>query len=240
MRNITTAFSILLLSVVLAATGSGCLSGDGGSDGDRPSPSRPGDDAASNDRVPKSADLVQEGREQMRWRADRAGRVYLYEADDRRVLGNYPISSGQEFIVSPKDARAWIDETRVLDYSFDREHTHRIYFLSDRRTDREPPREPDQPAGPIFGGGAGATVPKSATIPIEGRGEDLSFEADGVGTVYIYDVDAKNTIATYNLKKGQRFTVSPGSGEASVDGRVVIRKSMNVRKTYRLYFNLNA
>ncbi len=252
-----TIFICTLALFAATQLGNGCVSDDGGGSSDdyRPSPSRPGNDYDPNDRIPRDADLVTEGRDLIRYRAEQDGRVYIYDADARRVLGSYRIVRGRELIVSPKDDRAWIDDKRVLDYDFDRSHTHRIYMLNDRQSsrppdrDREPPRpeptkpakpQPEQPVGPVFGGGgAGAVVPKSATIAREGKGTDLSFEADGVGTVYVYDLDAKTTVATFNLKRGQRFTVSPGSGEAAVDGKVVFKKSLSTRKTYRLYFNLN-
>jgi hypothetical protein len=244
-----------MLVIVATQLGNGCVSDDGGSSDDyRPSPSRPDDRYDYNDRIPRDAQLIEEGRDTLRYRAEQDGRVYAYDADARRVLGSYDISRGREFIVSPKDSRAWIDDKRVLDYNFDRDHIHRIYFLPDRNDRGEPARpEPTkpqpakpqptkptpEPVGPVFGGGAGATVPKSASIAREGKGTDLSFEAAGVGTVYIYDVENKTTLATYNLKKGQRFTVSPLTGEAAVDGKVVIRKQMSTKRTYRLYFNLN-
>jgi hypothetical protein len=107
---------------------------------------------------------------------------------------------------------------------------------NDDRVSRDKPR-PDAGGG-RFDDAAVTTVPKSAGIVKEGRG-DLSFVADGVGTVYVYDVKDKKVVASHRLKKGQRFTISPKSDEAAVDGKTVFKKDLNEKSTYRLYFNLN-
>lgn len=266
MSPITRIVIIALAGLALATQmGNGCVSDDGGYSDDRYRDAPPyrgdesyrrGDDSRSGSgvRLPRDAQLVAEGRDVIRYRADRPGRVYLYDADARSVVDDRALGRGEEYIVSPKDDRAWIGDERVLTYDFDRDRSHRIYFVPDNRSARDEPRrdeprrddptagptkpKPDSP--PVFGGGgAGAAVPKSARILAEGRGSDLSFKADGIGTVYIYDADNKSTVATYRLKDGQRFTISPTSGEAAVDGKVVFRKSLSNKRTYKLYFDLN-
>jgi len=336
--------------------GNGCATtGGGGWDDGYDRPQRPPDwnDDYDGPRIPSDARIVAEGRGIIRYRVPEDGRVWLYNATRRRTIADFRVPRGREFIVSPKDGRAWIDDQRVLNYDFDRDHTHRIYYLSDRggggwggsggsggggwggsggslpselrdadrvaygrgdlsfnardngrvwvydRTDRrivyssdvrrgdrvivspeddyitisearqrggsqfrlnprhdyevyfkrtsggrdqgasvddgkKPVPPPDEP---VFGG-AGGTVPKSAGIVREGKNTDLSFEASGAGTIYVYDVDGKEVVMTYRLKKSQRFTFGR-DGNVAVDGKTVTRKSVNSRRTYRLYFDLN-
>lgn len=225
----------LLASLALAAlVCNGCAS-DGGYDddySDRPG-SGSGSGGGSSTEVPGRAEMVVQGRGTIRYRAPDDGRVWLTDADRRRVIDDRRLARGREYIVSPTDGKVWIDDDRVRTHEFDTRNDHRIYFLSDRAG-------PDAggPVGP-FPETGGGTVPKSATIAREGRGEDLSFAADGAGTVYLYDVNARRVLATHRLKKGQRFTVSPSKGEAAVDGNTVFRRDLSNRATYRLYFNLD-
>lgn len=320
-----TRISIVLFTATALATqlGNGCVS-----DGDSGGSGGGGGYYEPDQGIPRRARLVEEGRGTIRYRVPEDGQVWLEDRDRRSVIGDYRVRRGREFIVSPSDGRAWIDDERVLSHDFRTGNTHRIYFAPDSgsdgggggggslpselrdaqrvaygrgdlsyvarnagrvwvydQTDREvvyrsdvrrddrlvvsPERNyislreagargsyrlnerhdyalyykrDDRAADDPDGGGnfdnAGGTVPKSARIMREGRG-DLSFVADGVGTAYVYDVKEKTVVSTWRLKRDQRFTVSPANDEAAVDGKRVLRKDLNPNATYRLYFNLD-
>ena len=314
-------FILVLLAVAALSTqlGNGCVSDGGGYDDNYG-----GGSSDWDQNIPRRARLVEEGRGTIRYRAPQDGQVWLQDRDRRSVIADYRIRRGREFIVSPSDGRAWIDDERVLNHSFNTGNTHRIYFApddgwdnggsgggslpseirdaqrvafgrgdisyvarhggkvwvfdvtdggivyrSDIRTDDRILVSPERnyislresqsrgshrlntrhdyaiyykrddrvDGGNDFDAGS-TTVPKSARILREGRG-DLSFVADGVGTVYVYDVKDKNVITTWRLKRDQRFTISPANDEAAVDGKRVFRKDLNPNSTYRLYFNLD-
>lgn len=203
----------------LADRGSG---GSGG--GNRPPPLPPELDDASR---------VAFGRGDLSYVARDRGRVWVYDATDGRVVYRGDLLRNDRILVSPERNYISLREAESRgSFRMNPRHDHAIYFK------RVSGGSDGGAVGP-FPEGAGGTVPKSAIIAREGRGSDLSFAADGPGTVYLYDVNAKRVLHTYRLKKGQRYTVSPAKGESAVDGNTVHRDKLSTRTTYRLYFNLD-
>lgn len=85
----------------------------------------------STDRLPRDARNVATGTGQVSYRARDRGRVYVYDADDQRVLFVRDIRDGQEIVVDPENDRVLIDGKKVYDNNLERKHTHRIYFEKD-------------------------------------------------------------------------------------------------------------
>jgi hypothetical protein len=204
----------------------------------------PGGDGGGLPSELRDAERVAFGRGDLSYVARNGGRVWVYDATDAAIVYRSDVRRDDRIVVSPERNTISLREAGARgSFRLNPRHDYAIYFERDDRVDddrTETPAKPPGPDRPVFGGGgAGATVPKSSSIVREGRGEDLSFVADGAGTVYLYDVDGKTTLATHRVRKGQRFTVSPSSGKATVDGREVFTKSMSTKKSYRLYFNLD-
>lgn len=353
MNSVTKIIGLFGLCLIGATQlGNGCTSdgGGGGYDDDyynRPRPDyggRPDYDRPNSGRpdygdrdIPRDARIVAEGRDEvLQYRAPSSGRIWLTDADRRTLIDERAIQRGEEYIISTKHGKIWINKDRVRDVDFNGRNIHRIYFRSRdneggssgggggnwrppsemrdservaygrgdlsyeaprdgrvwvvdrtrgeivyrgdvRRSERVrvSPREDyislsterkrgssglnpnhdyeiyyqrtggyndrndsskDNTSGGQFSG-AGATVPKSASLVREGRNQDLSFQADAAGTVYLWDTDSKTTVQTYRVRNGQRFTVSPKTGETAIDGKNVGKNSLKTNRTYRLYFD---
>lgn len=262
---LTLAITATLLSTQL---GGGCVSDNGDSyepprrDDYRQDDYRRDEPPRGVIRLPRDARIVAEGRGTLRYQAPQSGRVFLFDAEDRTVIFDKSIRRGQEFIVSPKDDRAWFDDDRVLDFDLDRDRDYRIYYLNeagdsredrsrwddrgegrDPGRDREPSRgNADRPARDVEAGGpqfrGESVVPKSATITASGKNGDLRFSAAGSGVVYVYDTESKKVLGSYKLTKGQKFSLDFDKGVATIDGRQVLRQSFRRNVEYRLYFNL--
>lgn len=87
-------------------------------------------DTLSRGRVPGGATILDQGKGPLKATARESGTVYLYDADDQRVVWSGNISRGQEFAVDPDADRAVIDSEPVYRQNLERNHTHRIYFSS--------------------------------------------------------------------------------------------------------------
>lgn len=90
------------------------------------------DDRYDRDRwgmtVPKEAHLLERGKGELSTKVDGRGVIYLYDANDRRVVWSGRIRDGQRFTVDPRDDRAAIDGQTVYRQNLVRDHEHRIYL----------------------------------------------------------------------------------------------------------------
>jgi hypothetical protein len=116
----------LTLAAVMTVGLTGCsdLLDDESSDDSRTSRN----DTLTISGIPRSADLLEEGRGTLSVRAADDGRVYLFDAEDGRVVWSGRIEKGQRFTVSPDNDRAAIDGQVVYERNLERKHTHRVYF----------------------------------------------------------------------------------------------------------------
>jgi hypothetical protein len=81
-------------------------------------------------------------------------------------------------------------------------------------------------------------VPSSAEVVAEGRGRDLSYKADDDGRVYLYDASNNQLVNSWDVKSGQRLTVSPDNNAISLEGRAISSSTkLNSRTSYRLLFD---
>src|SRR3954466_4730642 len=93
--------------------------------------------------IPRSAVLVQTGGGRQMFHSVDAGRVYVFDADDSRVMFTTHIEPGQRLFVEPALDRGTIDGKVIYDKNLARKHTHRIYFDPvDRAATSQPTRQP--------------------------------------------------------------------------------------------------
>src|SRR5215213_7016230 len=76
--------------------------------------------------VPRSAVIVDSGSGRRIFHATDAGRVYVYDADDARVVFTTHIDKDQRLFVEPVHDRATIDGRVVYEQNLAKRHTHRI------------------------------------------------------------------------------------------------------------------
>lgn len=88
-------------------------------------------DALDTDRLPRSAKSVATGTGEITYRVRDHGRVYVYDADNERVLLAREVHEGQTVLVDPGKDRVLVDGKKVYDNNLERKHTHRIYFEKD-------------------------------------------------------------------------------------------------------------
>jgi hypothetical protein len=86
----------------------------------------------AGDKVPLSATLVGEGRdEELTYRASRDGTIYVYDAEDERVIGSAGIRDGQRFTIAPDRNRATINNDEVDVGKLSTRRNYRVYFDGD-------------------------------------------------------------------------------------------------------------
>jgi len=254
-RCLALAAAALLL---VTQPGVDCLSDDGGSDFDS-SPRR--DSSSSSSRldsaVPDSAEPAGDfDPGDFRWTARSNGTAYVFDRDERKVVAAVRVRAGETVMVQTKDNRLWIDGGTEQKVGFSSDHRHRVFFDPDRRRSRTRDRDRDRDRDdgsdrsrdrsdardrrddyrddrPTFDD---RTLPRNAEQVRAARGSDLSYKADADGLVYLYDADAGRVVRKFTVRRGQRLTVDPNAGTATLDGRPVYNGSLGRRTRYRLYF----
>ena len=232
---------VLLLSLG-TQLGNGCVSDDGGgtdgTSGYRPPPDQLDDRRPR--RIPRSADVVDEGYEKLLWRADMTGHYYVYDATNDRIVHDAPIARGQELYLDPKRDRVSVDGKDVPNLDVKKDGYHRIYFTSSRgsagddddgRRDDDNstfhgPQTPPPPAG----------LPRGAQRLSSGRGNLAIHAAPGDGTVYVYDESARQVIHQRDLKRGNSFQIFPSEDYVNVNSRKAAEVPMSANGRYSLYF----
>lgn len=177
-------------------------------------------------RIPDNARIVEEGRGQIDWTATGDGTIYLFDASDKNVLYTSQVRDGQRIGFDPKDDEVSVNGKEVKSLSMADENTYRIYFVGNRdlRNDRI--------------SGSSSRVPDTARVVDESRGGDLQFRADDDGRVYLWNNTDSRLINTFNVEKGQSISVSPRSGKAALNGRVIVDDmNLSTRDEYRLLFD---
>ena len=82
--------------------------------------------------VPSDAERVKEGEGELSYAARDNGMVYLYDVDARRVVDTQRVRKGQRYTIDPNRDLATLDGRPVYEQNLDRDHTYRLYFLSER------------------------------------------------------------------------------------------------------------
>lgn len=81
-------------------------------------------------------------------------------------------------------------------------------------------------------------VPASAKVVAQGSGRDLSYEANDDGRIYLYDASNDRLVNSWDVKDGQRLTVSPENNAISLEGRQISSSTrLSSRTNYQLLFD---
>ncbi|CAN5677658.1 hypothetical protein BH09PLA1_BH09PLA1_24120 [soil metagenome] len=88
-------------------------------------------DDRNTDSLPRNAKNVASGTGEVTYRVRDRGRIYIYDADNERILLSRDVRDGQTVLVDPGGDRVLIDGKKVYDNNLERKHTHRIYFEKD-------------------------------------------------------------------------------------------------------------
>ncbi len=103
--------------------------------------------------IPTGARLVREdnGRDRITHKPAHDGRLYLYDVDDRRVVDQFEMRDGDNFVMDVRDERAMVND-RSINARINRDHRYRLYFVEsggaglnrDRNLDRDLDRDRDR------------------------------------------------------------------------------------------------
>ena len=86
------------------------------------------------DEIPTTAARVDEGNgPRLTYRPARDGTLYIYDADDERVVYSGAVRADDRFAMDPADDRATINGRTVLGADLNPKHRYRLYFDRGRR-----------------------------------------------------------------------------------------------------------
>lgn len=181
--------------------------------------------------IPRRAAILGEGRGVLEYKTDADGDLYVQDLKDVNTIVKRHVYRGQIVRVVPDENRVRVDDDTIYRGDLKKNHVHRVYLLRDRRFDddrRMEDRRDDSDHSNI--------VPRDAKVIGEGANKEISFKADHDGEAYLLESDARKLITTIDVKRGQRFTFSPGINRITVDGKTVLKKDFDPRTKYRIYF----
>ena len=88
------------------------------------------------EQVPTNARLEMQGDRLLTYTAQRDGEVYVYDADDRKLLYSGKVEKGQAVTVDPDEDKIMVDNKLALEKDISAGNRHRIYFVPDREDQR--------------------------------------------------------------------------------------------------------
>lgn len=83
--------------------------------------------------IPPGADEVDSGRGELRYEAQRDGKVWVYDAETDKMVYTGQIRDGQRVVVNPGTNQITVGGETVSEQPLIRDHKYRIYFK--RRAD---------------------------------------------------------------------------------------------------------
>ena len=72
--------------------------------------------------------------------------------------------------------------------------------------------------------------------PVGQESENVSYQADKAGRLYLYDRNANKIVNTFQVEKGQTLLVSGDEGRATLNGNEVALNQIMKGRIYALYF----
>lgn len=212
--------SILLFALVslmlITQIGASCTSTDTTND-DR-------DDLDSSVSIPRDARKVGEGSGRLSYSPRSAGRIYLYDIDDRTVIDNRELRRDELYAVSPDQNRIEVDGRAVSKEDLKRKHNHRLYFRSDDRRDRD---DSDTLSTD--------RLPRNAKSVANGAGE-IRYKVRDRGRVFIYDVENERVLMSREVHPDQVVQVDPERDRVLIDGKKVYDRNLERKHAHRIYF----
>jgi len=128
-------FTSLLAGALALVLAGGCelFNSDKDNDRDRDDRDRGQETVGRSVDVPRSARVEAEGKGVLEFRARDDGTVYLYDAEDHRVVDTQRVRDGDRYTVDLDKDNAQLNGRTVFDRNLERTHEHRIYFDRERR-----------------------------------------------------------------------------------------------------------
>lgn len=177
---------------------------------------RPGD-------LPKGAKLVVEEETEGRFRLPATGKVWLVDAKGGDILHTASLKENDVYAFNAREDHVYLNGKELEKVTLSSERVYHIYYLATER----PSRQPERP------------VPDTAKVVQEGRDKQLSYKAEANGTAYLYDASNDKLIETFNLRPGDRLTISPRDNAMSVNGKQISKDvPLSRRVVYRLLYNV--
>jgi hypothetical protein len=87
-----------------------------------------GDDPVTELGVARGAVVVEEGAGRLSHEPNANGRVWVYDADDDRLVYEGRVNRGDDFIVDARENRISLNGQRQTERDLRSNHMHRIYF----------------------------------------------------------------------------------------------------------------
>jgi hypothetical protein len=79
--------------------------------------------------IPERAHLLREGDgRDLNFRAAHDGTVYVYDADDQRVVYSGDVRDGERFYLDSQKRRVYVNDQEVSDRDLARDHRYQVYF----------------------------------------------------------------------------------------------------------------
>jgi hypothetical protein len=207
----------LLSLMLITQIGASCMSTDT-SRNDR-------DDLDSSAAIPRDARKVGEGAGRLTYTARSAGRIYLWDLDDRTVIDNREIRRDQLYTVMPDQNRIEVDGRTVSKDDLKRRHNHRLYFrASDSRDDGD-----DRDTLSTD------RLPRNAKSVANGTGE-LRYKVRDRGRVFIYDAETERVLMSRDVYPDQVVEVDPERDRVLIDGKKVFDRNLDRKHAHRIYF----
>ena len=216
--------SLSLAIVVMLQLGASCASSgpyDQSSDRSYPEVEHPR-------RIPRSADMVREGRDKLKWTADLNGDIYVYDAQDDRIVYTGPIRRNQELVIVPSDDRVYVEGRVVSNENLRRDAHHQVYFVREAPRDDRPGRTPPEDM-----------IPRDARRLARGTGDLAIDQCPAKGTLIVFDEDDRTVVYTTQIDRGASFQIFPRSNYVNINSK----RAANVRFTrgheYSLHVSSN-
>jgi len=216
---------LLAIALLLPQLGASCASDSGSYDNGTQDGQTVAKTYAKPKRLPRSAEVIREGGGKLKWTADLDGTVYVYDGDDDAIRYTGPIKRGQEVVVSPKDDAVSIGGEIVYRENLRKDAYHQVYFTPASRNRDDSASDADTPL----------TLPSGAIKAVSGKETVELSDARYTGTIYVYDDDARTTLFSSPLKKGDDFRVAR-DGIVYANGQRVAKVTIKNGHTLSLYF----
>ena len=176
--------------------------------------------------VPASAVLKAEGKNQVAYRADHDGEIWISDVDSKQIIYTGRVVAGDQLSYEPQH-HAMLLNGHPLTGDGLPDHNFQIYFSG----------EPQASEAGAAIAGRPALVPNDAILRSEGMGH-TQVVADGPGTVWVVDATTNDVIYTGRIAAADTLVVDPGANALTLDGHGVITtpKDLSAGDRYRVFF----
>jgi len=201
--------------------------------------------------IVSEAKVVKESNDAVSFKLPEHGQVWLYDATSKKTLHSIDLKEGNTYGFNTRENRIYVNEKEGPRVDLDRDHTYRIYYVTandrDERNrggsradrDRNDRDRADRNDRDRSSNTPSSRVPDTAKVVAEGRDEEMSYKAREDGVAYLWDNTNSKLLNTFNLRSGDRLTVSPRSNAVAVNEKTIKDNAELSRKVeYRVLFDV--